>query len=87
MTPREALLEALLVERFSLPQRNHLPKDRRQMTVLQISTHYNDDDLTTYARRKALDDACDGFDIPRSGDFRPSTHVGDVTAGQGHGSA
>jgi hypothetical protein len=82
VTPREALLEALLVERFSLSKRNHLPKDRRQMTVLQISTHYNDDDLTTYARRKALEDACDGFDIPRSGGFRSPTHVDNNTAGQ-----
>ena len=63
MTPREQLLEALLVERFGQQSRSR--NGTRYQSVTTIPSTYDDDELTTYARRKALDEACDGFDIPR----------------------
>lgn len=76
---RDELLRLLLIERYSPKAK---PTVTRESSVADIRHAYKDDDLTTYARRKALDDACTGFDIPRSSVFRSSTHVDGIAAGQ-----
>lgn len=54
---RNELLEALLVERFAPNSQAMFEAAERRVS--------DDSELATYARRKALDDACADFDIPR----------------------
>ena len=58
---KDELNRALLVERFA-------PRPRGDRTVsvwVREEPVYDDSQITTRRRRRELDEACDGFDIPR----------------------